>query len=93
MADGKMDVFPMCDPYTVDLQLWGNFNDLRENWQVWDATVSDAAGCIEISNPRRPQPLIPLMAPHAPELMVLEAAEEAGWIVGARTGPPHRWCR
>ena len=87
VAGGKMDVFPMCDPYTVDLQLWGNFNDLRENWQVWDATVSDAAGCIEISNPRRPQPLIPLMAPHAPELMVLEAAEEAGWIVGARTGP------
>ena len=73
----------------VDVHVWCDFSSLRSEWRGWGVSVIDIQGCLHLSHPHSPEPVLPLQSEDTRELMVLEAAAAAGWTIGRRRGP-HR---
>ena len=51
---------------------FASFNALRAELRMWEATMSDVGGCVNLSRSSRAQPRMAITDADAPELMLLE---------------------
>eukprot|EP00959_Pyramimonas_sp_CCMP1952_P010308 215828-Pyramimonas_sp.AAC.2 len=87
VSPDELEVFPLSDPEVVDVMQFASFSVMRADLQVWVASMSDVAGCVNLSRPVRAEPGLTIADADAPELMLMEYLREAGWVPGDRHGP------
>lgn len=91
-------VYPFEDPEKLDLLTLAPFDVLMESLHVCTVTLSDVGGCMDITSETQAKYRLGphgVLAEDCPEVIVMQAAVDAGWMPGQRRashlsteGPP-----
>ena len=88
-APDTADVFSVSDPEIEEGCGLATWSVLQNRMRLWQATVSDVAGCMHLHSPRkafRDLSREELLSQDAPVLSILEALQRAAWMTGVATG-------
>ena len=83
-GDEPMEVYGLDNAAIIDLYKYDGFPQLRANLRLWQASISDAQGCVHLASPQALAPTVGILDDACPELLVLEHAASLGGLLAFR---------